>query len=69
MVQSVPIKAFLQTSKTVTLCTGCLKYACPPRDPYHTILLAQNLAPTDNMQPKLHDKSSVVKENKWKLLR
>ena len=60
MAQPVSTKAFLQPAKTAAMCTVCHDNACPPL-PIQPFLLAQNLsstkqiAPTNNMWPKLHD--------------
>ena len=66
MAQPVSTKAFLQLAKTAAICTACHDYASPP-PPVPPFLLAQNLsskqiAPTDNMQPKLHD---VYTHHQW----
>ena len=59
MPQPVPTKAFLLPAKTATMSMACHDYARPP-PPIPPFVLVQNLslkriAPTDNMQPKLHD--------------
>ena len=59
MVQQVPNKALLQLAKAATMCMAPHAERRPPL-PIPPLLLAQNLpsnqiAPTDNMQPKLHD--------------
>ena len=55
-----PVKAFLQPAKAAAMCTASHVETRPP-PPIPPFLLAQNLpskriAPTDNMQPKLHEK-------------
>ena len=59
MAKLVPNKAFLQPAKATAMCTAPHAETRPP-PPIPPFLLAQNLsskriAPTDNMQPKLHD--------------
>ena len=59
MAKPVPIKAFLQPAKTATMGTTLHAETWPP-PPIRPFLLAQNLsskwiAPTENVQPKMHD--------------
>ena len=67
MAKPLPTKAFLQLAKAAAMCTALRAETRPP-PPIPPFLLVQNLsskqiAPTDNVRPKLHDKysSSVVK--------
>ena len=52
MAQAVLTKAFLQSAKTVTMCTVCYDYAHPP-PPIPKFF--KMIVSTDNMRPKLHD--------------
>ena len=59
MAKPVPTKAFLYPAKAAAMCTALCAETRPP-PPIPPFLLAQNLsskqiAPTDNVRPKLHD--------------
>ena len=59
MAKLVLTKAFLLPAKVAAMCTA-LRAKNPPTSPIPPFLLTQNasskrIAPTDNMQPKLHD--------------
>ena len=59
MAKPVLTKVFLQAAKAAAMCT-VLRAETRPPTPVPAFLLAQNLsskriAPTDNVQPKLHD--------------
>ena len=59
MAKPVLTKAFLQPAKAAAMCTA-LRAETRPLPPIPPFLLAQNLpskqiAPTDNVRPKLHD--------------
>ena len=67
MANPLSTKAFLQPAKAAAMCTALRAETRPP-PPIPPFLLVQNLsskqiAPTDNVRPKLHDKysSSMVK--------
>ena len=59
MAKPMPTKALLQPVKAATMYMAPRAETRPP-PPIPTFLLAQNpskrIAPTDNVQPKLHDK-------------
>ena len=58
MAHPVPTNAFLQPVKTATMCTACHDYAHPPPPTFFASAkpIFKQIASTDNMRPKLHDK-------------
>ena len=57
-VQPVPTKAFLHLAKAAAMCMASCAETCPPPP----IPSSKRIAPTYNIQPKLHDKYTIISD-------